>query len=105
MVDAHASGACGAIHGGSSPLFGTRGDCLHYCFSGFGRSTTVGFSILKSAIGPTSTFLLAALSLSTYSNQSALPSLVDKSGSFPFQYSLYAATPFETSPPFFAIST
>ncbi len=23
MVDAHASGACGAIHGGSSPLFGT----------------------------------------------------------------------------------
>jgi hypothetical protein len=25
MVDAHASGACEAIHGGSSPLLGTQG--------------------------------------------------------------------------------
>ena len=29
MVDAHVSGTCEAIHGGSSPLLGTFGITLH----------------------------------------------------------------------------
>ncbi len=36
MVDAHASGACEATHGGSSPLFGTLNIGYNHSLSGPG---------------------------------------------------------------------